>query len=118
MMQTALSRSIHIPNSNIFRKAHYMMTEDAALGRTITCGLSYMQRIGRGAEITLWRPEGRKNQPVDFSRFDWATIRQVEILQENSAQQLESMDIEDGIRSIREHCMMRPHDLHHRGHSR
>lgn len=96
-----------LPVPNIFRRAHHLMTTDNSAGRTITHGMSYLQRISRGGQMLLWQPPGLQTRPLRFDQLDWAAVRQVEILQESSAQAIESMEIEEGLRSIREHAMMR-----------
>ncbi len=93
-------------SGQIFRQVQRLMTEDAAAsGRRVVCGLSYMQRVRFGGQFTLWQPPTARDR-APTGRVDWVSAQQVEFLQENSVI-LESMEIMEGLRSIREHAMSR-----------
>jgi len=72
-------------------------------GRKITAGFSYLQRIGKSANIDVWFPEilrqelealvaeGAKLGPEHFPA-EWAAVRQFELLQEAGNYKIYDMD--------------------------
>ncbi len=93
-------------SGQIFRQVQRLMTEDATTaGRRLVCGLSYLQRVRFGGQFTLWQPPTARDW-APHGKVDWVSAQQVEFLQENSVI-LESMEIMEGLRSIREHAMSR-----------
>ena len=99
------SSLVHSPLATVFKQAHLDATVGHG-GRTITCGFAYLQRIKFGGQIHMWQ-SGKNPNPAAFDHLDWASIRQVEILQESSDQTIESLEVEEGMRSMKEMATMR-----------
>ncbi len=94
--------------AHIFRQVRNLLTQDGAQqpGRTLVCGLSYLQRITRSGEITLWYPHADYRGTLP-RRLDWVAVRQIEILQESSNNLMESFDMMNRMECMKRFAAMR-----------
>lgn len=85
-----------------------MLTPDGAQqsGRTLVCGLSYLQRITRGGEITVWYPHADYRGTLP-PQLDWVAVKQIEILQESSNNLMESFDLMNRMECMKRFAAMR-----------
>ena len=82
-------------------------------GRRITAGFSYVQRIGKAANLDVWFPDilrqaldakivaGQPTQDTDFPA-EWAAVRQFELLQESGNYKIYDLDPADLKRAFRD----------------
>ena len=95
-----------------------MFSPPCSAGRSIVCGFSWLQRIGKGACTDLWfspslyeeaaicAPRGKK--PVfDAFKAEWAAVRQFELLQEAGNLAIEDLEFMDFKRAFHNLMKMR-----------